>query len=173
MPPCAAKRPHGPPRKAPAPGRDRARPLPSYRKYCKNNPPSHPGKKSKGRARRPFLCVVLRRVWEGNRNPSQNLSWGARGDILLIRKEYPLASLRSSSELSSPPIGRALHGPSPGPKAAILIAPPGCPTAQRQDAQKRAAFRRPLGGCFLSGRAWRWRSPDRCARWPRQTWGPR
>ena len=36
------------------------------------------------------------------RNPSQNLSWEARGDILLIRKEYPLASRRPSSAALRP-----------------------------------------------------------------------
>ena len=41
--PCAAKRPHGSqPHTAPHPGRDRARPLPSYRKYSKNSTPVPP-----------------------------------------------------------------------------------------------------------------------------------
>ena len=45
----------------------------------------------------PFLWSFQGGSGREIRNPSQNLSWEARGDILLIRKEYPLASRRPSS----------------------------------------------------------------------------
>ena len=48
---------------------------------------------------KPFLWSFQGGSGREIRNPSQNLSWEARGDILLIRKEYPLASRRSSSAL--------------------------------------------------------------------------
>ena len=43
--------------------------------------------------------------------PPDNFSWGARGGILSIRKEYPLASLRSSSDPPPPPERREIQGP--------------------------------------------------------------
>ena len=92
-----------PPRNAPAPGRDRARPLPSYRNYCKNNPPSHPGKKSKGRARKPFLWSFQGGHGGKFRNPPVNLSSGVWGCILLIRKEYTPRCRQASL---APPVGQ-------------------------------------------------------------------
>ena len=54
------------------------------------------GMVSKGRAK--ALPLVVSRGSRGEiRNPPGNLSWEAREDILLIRKEYPLASRRPSS----------------------------------------------------------------------------
>ena len=47
--------------------------------------------------------VVLRRVWEGNRNPSQNFSSGVWGCILSIRKEY-IPRCRQAS--LAPPVGQ-------------------------------------------------------------------
>ena len=102
--PCAAKRPRGDhPSRNPHPGRDRARPLPSYRKYSKNNPPSHPGKKFKGRARRPFLWSFQGGHGGKFRNPPVNLSSGVWGCILLIRKEY-IPRCRQAS--LAPPVGQ-------------------------------------------------------------------
>ena len=54
------------------------------------------------RGPRPPL-VVLRWVWEGNRNPSQNFSSGVWGCILSIRKEY-IPRCRQAS--LAPPAGR-------------------------------------------------------------------
>ena len=87
---------------------------------------------SKGRARGPFLWSFQGGHGGKFRNPPVNLSWGARGGILLIGKEYPLASLRSSSELSPPPAGRAHPGPSLGPDAAKHPWHPGCSTGHRR-----------------------------------------
>ena len=115
MPPCAAKRPHGSPAyaKAPAPGRDRARPLPSYRKYSKKTaPPSHPGMVSKGRARRPFLWSFQgghggniglppqskRSVCGGKRRNSgmsEPVPEGRRGGIWSLRRRNPPDNLSS------------------------------------------------------------------------------
>ena len=87
--------------------------------------PRIPGMVSKGRAA--ALPLVVSRGSRGEiRNPPGNLSWEARGDILLIRKEYPLASRRPSSAALRPHRGRPTQprlgltpaGPSP------LAAPP-------------------------------------------------
>ena len=65
------------------------------------------GKVSKGRAAA-LPLVVSRRVWEGNRNPSQNFSSGVWGCILSIWKEY-IPRCRQAS--LAPP------GPRPAPAA--------------------------------------------------------
>ena len=58
----------------------------------------------------PFLWSFQGGSGREIRNPSQNLSWEARGDILLIRKEYPLASRRPSSAALRPHRAWPCHG---------------------------------------------------------------
>ena len=67
--------------------------------------PCDPGMVSKGRAA--ALPLVVSRGSSGGKFeiPPDNLSWEARGDILLIRKEYPLASRRPSSAALHAPFG--------------------------------------------------------------------
>ena len=58
------------------------------------------------------LLVVLRWVWEGNRNPSQNFSSGVWGCILSIRKEYTPTG-GGPRPRAPPPASRAEHPPPP------------------------------------------------------------
>ena len=59
------------------------------------------------------LLVVLRWVWEGNRNPSQNFSSGVWGCILSIRKEY-IPTGRGPRPRAPPPAPWADPPPPPG-----------------------------------------------------------
>ena len=70
------------------------------------------GMVSKGRAA--ALPLVVSRGLSGGKFeiPPDNLSWGARGDILLIRKEYPFASRRPSSA-ALPPTRAGISGGTP------------------------------------------------------------
>ena len=107
-------------------------PYRSTENTLKTAPPVPPRDGFQRKGPQALPLVVLRRVWEGNRNPSQNFSWGARGGILSIRKEYPLASPRSSSELSPPPNGRDNPGPPTGATCRRASPAPRLPTGPRR-----------------------------------------
>ena len=142
---------------------------PSQRPSHRN--PRTPRLVSKGRAAA-LPLVVSRRVWEGNRNPSQNFSSGVWGCILSIRKEY-IPRCRGSSP--APP--RLPTGP-PGRHPQKMAVSVLRPITKKEGAGGTFLFLywgiRPGRGAWLprrrSGGRGRFRRPSCCASSSGGTW---